>query len=265
MPTNRMTVYKAEVLAACSQLIAHRRLGARATVVEGTPTGASAAVDFEKGLVAGELPDRLVAQVIADARTLMARERSMAVSYGEQAVFIDVIIPRPHLIIFGAVHIAQALCALAKHLDFDITVSDARPAFLTAERFPNADQLLVGWPDEVTRQLSFDHRSYVVVLSHDDRFEAPLWPMVLGAPVRYIGAMGSRRTAAARRRRLAEAGYSEAEISRIRGPIGLEIGADSPSEVAVAILGEIISTRRRPRMPFDLVGRPHRPSRQDKP
>ena len=113
---------------------------------------------------------------------------------GTRDVFVDVIVPRPHLIIFGAVHIAQVLCALARHLDFDITVSDARPAFLTSERFPHAHQLLTGWPDELSDRLSFDHRSYVVVLSHDDRFEAPLWPLVLKAPCGISGrwAVGAR-------------------------------------------------------------------------
>ena len=249
-----------KVLAACSQLIAERRLGARVTVVEGLGTGASSAVDSEKGVVAGAFPTGESASVMADVRTLMEREKSMTVSYGDRDVFVDVIVPRPHLIIFGAVHIAQALCALARHLDFDITVSDARPAFLTSERFPHAHRLLTGWPDQLSDRLSFDHRSYVVVLSHDDRFEAPLWPLVLKAPVRYIGAMGSRRTAAARRARLAATGYTEEEINRIRGPIGIEIGADSPAEMAVAILGEIISTRRRTETPLELVGRPRRPS-----
>lgn len=249
-----------EVLGTCSRMIEERRLGARLTVVEGTGLGASAVVDAEGGLVAGALPEDTPSSVITDANTLMGRERSMTVSYGDRDVFIDVIIPRPHLVIFGAVHIAQALCALGRHLDFDITVSDARPAFLTPERFPNADRLLVGWPDELSGRLSFDQRSYVVVLSHDDRFEAPLWPLVLRSPVRYIGAMGSGRTAAARRARLAEAGYSTEEISRIRGPIGIDIGAESPAEVAVAILGEIISTRRQAQTPLELNGRPRRPS-----
>ena len=252
-----------EVLVACSQLIAGRRLGARVTVVEGPGAGDSATIDFEKGVVAGAIPDAVAGSVVADARTLMNREKSMAVSYDGQDVFVDVIVPRPHLIIFGAVHIAQALCALGQHLDFDITVSDARPAFATSERFPYAHQLLVGWPDEISDRLSFDHRSYVVVLSHDARFEAPLWPLVLRAPVRYIGAMGSRRTAAARRERLAKAGYSEEEIARIRGPIGIGIGADSPAEVAVAILGEMISARRQAQVPFELIGQPRRPSRQN--
>lgn len=249
-----------EVLGACLRMVEERRLGARLTVVEGIGTGASAAVDAREGMVAGALPEGTPPAVMADAGTLMGREKSMTVSYGDRDVFIDVIIPRPHLIIFGAVHIAQALCALARVLDFEITVSDARPAFLTPERFPYADQLLVGWPDELSGRLSFDQRSYVVVLSHDDRFEAPLWPLLLRSQVRYIGAMGSKRTAAARRARLAEAGYSTEEIGRIRGPIGIEIGAESPAEVAVAILGEMISTRRRAQTPLGLIGRPRRPS-----
>jgi xanthine dehydrogenase accessory factor len=260
-----MTVYKTQVFAACSQMVEKRRLGARVTVLLGEGTGTSAALDYERGLVGGELPESLNRMVMADARTLMSREKSMAVSYEGHDVFIDVIVPRPHLIVFGAVHIAQALCNLAKHLDFDISVSDARPAFLTPQRFPQADHLLVGWPEEIADQLAFDHRSYVVVLSHDDRFEAPLWPLLLRAPVRYIGAMGSKRTAVARRERLREAGYSDEEISRINGPIGLEIGADSPAEVAVAILGEIIATRRRPHAPVDLMGRRLRPPRRERP
>lgn len=250
------------VLSACSEMIDLRRLGARVTVLEGRSAGDTAALDFEKGTVAGALPTPLAASVISDAGVLMAREKSMAVSYGGTGVFIDVITPRPHLIIFGAVHLAQALCSLARHLDFDITVSDARPAFLTPERFPDADHRLVGWPDQLEGRLAFDHRSYVVVLSHDERFEAPLWPMVLGTPTRYIGAMGSRRTAAARRERLAAAGFSPEEIGRIKGPIGIEIGADSPAEVAVAILGEMIAARRHPETPLDLIGRPLRPPRK---
>lgn len=249
-----------EVLGACYRLIEERRLGARLTVVEGVGTGASAVVDAREGIVAGALPADTPSSVLVDASTLIGREKSMTVSYGDRDVFIDVIIPRPHLIIFGAVHIAQALCALGRHLDFDITVSDARPAFLTPDRFPYADRLLVGWPDELSGWLSFDQRSYVVVLSHDDRFEAPLWPLVLRSPVRYIGAMGSGRTAAARRARLAEAGYSNEEVNRIRGPIGLEIGAESPEEVAVAILGEMISTRRQAETPLELIGLPRRPA-----
>ena len=255
----------AEVLAACAEIIAGRRLGARITVVKGAGVGQSLALDFGSGPMAGGLPGQVASPAIADARTLMIREKSMALSYGGVDVFVEVIPPRPHLIIFGAVHIAQELCALARCLDFDITVSDARPAFLTPERFPQADHRLVGWPDQLSDRLSFDHRSYVVILSHDHRFEAPLWPMVLRAPVRYIGAMGSRRTASARRERLAEAGFSEGEIARIKGPIGIEIGADSPAEVAVAILGEMVSARRRPSMPLDLVGRALRPARRETP
>ena len=230
------------VLDALRTLVDSERLGAKLTVVAGPHLGASAVLDREDGLVAGDsFPNDVAA---GDAVVLMDREQSATLRYDEATeVFVDVVAPRPRLLIFGAVHIAQELAAIAGRLGYHVTVSDARRAFTTRDRFPDVDELLVGWPGDLADRLVFDRRTFVVVLSHDPRFEDPLWPMVVGTPVRYIGAMGSRKTAAARRERLAAAGWHDDQLDRIHGPIGLEIGAESPGEVAVAILAEMTTVR----------------------
>jgi xanthine dehydrogenase accessory factor len=243
-----------EVLEACDRLAAAQRLGARLTVVAGEGTGSSALVEHGEGIVAGSLPETVTEDAVADASTLMMREQSGTVSYPGGDVFIDVIAPQPHLLIFGAVHVAQALTTLARELGYRVTVSDSRPAFTTPARFPGADRLLVGWPDQIAGELEIDLTTFVVVLSHDARFEDPLWPLVLGTPVRYLGAMGSRATAGRRRARLLDAGYPESEVDRIHGPIGLDIGAVTPAETALAILAEMTRARYRHGEPPRLRG-----------
>lgn len=233
-----------DVLAAAADLGKRERLGVVATVVAGPGLGAKALIDFEAGIVAGELPDTIAAEVTADAGELMQREQNRTLDYGDYAVYIETIAPDPHLLIFGAVHIAQPLTTMAKMLGFTVTVVDSRPAFTTAERFPDADAVHVGWPDQVMDRLVIDRRTYVAILAHDARFEDPVFPVLRERPVRYIGAMGSRRTHKARAERLAGAGWSAAEIERIHGPIGLDIGARSPSEIAVSILAEITASLR---------------------
>lgn len=249
-----------EVLAACRRLLDAEQLAARLTLVSGPHTGESAVVDHAGGVLAGTLPEA-VSDAGSDAITIMEREQNLTVGYGDHEVFIETLAPRPHLVIFGAVHIAQSLSVLAKHLGYHVTVSDARAAFTTEERFPGVDRLLVGWPDQVADRLEFDIRSFVVVLSHDARFEDPLWPLIHGTPVRYLGAMGSTRTAAARRERLLAAGWTEAEVDRIHGPIGIEIGAETPGEVAVAILAEMTRDRYRSHEPLQLIGEVRRITR----
>lgn len=243
-----------DILEAAAGLIDRERFGARVTVVSGPGLGTSAVVDLDHGVVAGSLPSGSVTEILADVAELVEREIPATLGYGEVEVFIEPIVPRPRLVVFGAVHIAQALCSLARLMDFHVTVSDSRPAFLTRERFPDADELLVGWPDQIADRLVLDRRTSVVVLSHDARFEDPLWPIVLPRPVRYIGAMGSRRTARRRSDRLGEAGFDQAAIARINGPIGLDIGAESPEEVAIAIFAQMIALHRRPDQPPALEG-----------
>lgn len=232
------------------RLLEAERFAARTTVVSGEGLGESAIFSPDDGWLAGDLG----ADVAFDAGLLLQREMSRTVSYPSREVFIESLVPRSDLIIFGAVHIAQALSMLAPQLGYRVTVVDARALFTTKERFPSADRLLVGWPDQLVDDLAFDNRTYVVVLSHDARYEDPLWPLVLPSPVRYLGAMGSKRTAARRRARLLEAGYGQDQVERIHGPIGLDIGANTPGEVAVAILAEMTRARYRPGEPLDLRG-----------
>jgi xanthine dehydrogenase accessory factor len=246
------------VLAACAAALENETLCARVSLVSGAEIGRSAVVGHDGSVLAGSLPATIAADVLVDAVAIMERESNTTLSYGEDDVFFETLAPRPQLLVFGAVHIAQSLCVLARHLGYHVTVSDARPAFTTPQRFPEADRLLVGWPDQIADQLSFDLRTFVVVLSHDARFEDPLWPLIHGRRVRYLGAMGSTRTAAARRQRLLDAGWSEQEVGRIHGPIGIDIGAETPGEVAVAILAEMTRDRYRSNVPLETRGESRR-------
>lgn len=232
---------ESDVLDAVEALVEREGMGTFAVVVDGPELGSSAVLE-NGSLTIGKLPQSIFADVVADALVLGSRGESLTLDYGEHAVYLETVAPPPRLVIFGAVHIGQELAKLAHQLGYHVTVSDARSAFLTEERFPTAERLAPGWPDEVALEL--DPNTAVVVLSHDARFEDPLWPRLLRSPVAYIGAMGSSGTAQKRRERLLRDGFSVEEIDRVHGPVGLSIGAQAPAEVAVAIMAEIISVRR---------------------
>ena len=243
-------------LDATQTLVADDALGVVLTVIAGPEAGSKAVLDGRGVVLAGDLPGGVADAVGSDAVELMARELSTTLSYGEVEVFFEVLVPRPHLFVFGAVHIAQELVQHAGLLGFYTIVADPRPAFVTADRFPEANELRVGWPDAVVDSSSFDARTFVVVLTHDRRFEDPLWPIVLPTEVRYIGAMGSAKTTAARRERLIASGFNTEKVDRIHGPVGLDIGSRSAGEVAIAILGEMISQRYLHDQTPRLEGRP---------
>ncbi len=231
------------VIDAIRNLKDNERLGALVSIVEGPDIGASAVVDADEGFVAGEIPDPIADDVLQDALGLMAQEKSLALVYGGRRVLIDVIAPSPVMLIFGAGHIAQPLSLFARELGFRTVVADARTTWATEERFPDVDELIAGWPDKVFDHIALDRRTYVVLLSHDARFEVPVLEAVHGAPIRYLGAMGSRRTHGMRVERLHAEGWTEEETSEIHGPIGLDLKGPTPAETAIAIMGEIIQVR----------------------
>lgn len=151
--------------------------------------------------------------------------------------------PPLRLYIVGAVHIAQSLAPLAAHTEFNVTVIDPRRAFATAERF-RGFALDTAWPDEALATFTLDSRSAVVTLTHDPKLDDPALVAALNSEAFYIGALGSRRTHAGRRERLAEQGFGEGQINRIHAPVGFSIGARGPAEIAISVLAEAISMLR---------------------
>ena len=158
-------------------------------------------------------------------------------------VFIEGYAPPPSLIIVGAGHIAVALTTFAKTLNYHVTVIDARSAFATHERFPDADDIIVEWPDEVLERMDLNPSVSITVLTHDPKFDEPTLEVVLKKPLGYIGAIGSRKTSEERAERLKQRGLTDEQLSHIHAPIGLNLGGRSPEEIALAIMAEIVSTR----------------------
>jgi xanthine dehydrogenase accessory factor len=148
-----------------------------------------------------------------------------------------------HLVIVGAIHIAIPLHRLAKLMGYRVTIVDARAKFATKERFPEADELIVSWPDEAMARLSIDNSTYVVILTHDPKFDLPALRSVLTKDAGYIGAIGSRKTNSNRFDALRAEGFTEEQLSRVHGPIGLDLGGRGAEETALGILAEITATR----------------------
>lgn len=199
-----------------------------------------------EGLRAGDLGDpTLTARAVADAQSMLAAGATRMVTYDDLGVtvFIESFVPQRTLFMVGGVHIAVGLAALAKTLGFRTVIIDARTAFANPERFAHVDELVVAWPDEALEG-RLDARSCVAVLTHDPKLDDPALHVALRSPAAYIGALGSPSTHAKRLVRLGEAGFTDAQLARIHGPIGLKIGAKTPEEIALSILGEIVQVLR---------------------
>ncbi|HEX2504965.1 MAG TPA: XdhC family protein [Gaiellaceae bacterium] len=209
------------------------------SVVEGSGLGAELLVT-ESGERIGEGPEEAVARF--DEVLRAGRNRLLELEDGRN-VFAEVFGPPPRLLVIGAVDTAEALCHAAGMIGWRTIVADARGKFATKDRLPSADEVIVAWPEDALAQVEPDHQTAVVVLTHDEKFDIPALKGALETEAFYIGALGSRRNQRLRRERLLEAGVPESEVDRISGPCGLDIGADTPAETALSILGEILATR----------------------
>ncbi|MEU6843494.1 XdhC/CoxI family protein [Streptomyces sp. NPDC046716] len=204
---------------------------------------------YEGGFGAHPELDRTVA---AEAAAQLDAGRTATLEIGEQGsrcgapltLLIESSVPAPRMIVFGAIDFASALVRMGKFLGYRVTVCDARPVFATAARFPDADEIVVEWPHKYLARTEVDGRTVLCVLTHDAKFDVPLLQLALRLPVAYVGAMGSRRTHLARNERLRDVGVGELELARLRSPIGLDLGARTPEEVAVSIASEIVAGRR---------------------
>jgi len=177
------------------------------------------------------------------ARERLAEGRSEVIEDESGRIFLEAHSPAPRLVIVGAVHIAVTLARIARELGFRVVVTDARGRFATPDRFPDVDDLILGWPHEVLPALALDAFSHVVVITHDAKIDNPALLAALRSPAPYIGALGSRRTHARRVAALREAGATDTDISRIHSPIGLDIGARTPQEIALATMAEVVAVR----------------------
>jgi len=225
-----------------------------ATVIEGPNTGAKLLLTSDSNEVLGSLGnDDLDRVVIRDARGELASGITIVRHYGEHgearehtvAVFIESFAPPPQMLIFGAVDFTAALATMGRALGYRVTVCDARAVFATKRRFPTAHEVVVDWPHRLMKRVGRElgPRDAVCVLTHDAKFDVPAIVEALATDVGYLGAMGSRRTHADRVERLRDQGVDEAGLARIRAPIGLDLGARTPEETAIAICAEIIALR----------------------
>lgn len=223
--------------------LVQEKLFAVATIVRGENVGAKIMIQPD-GAHAGDLGDAsLRARVIADALRLMPREQSETIAYDTVHVFIETYAPPPRLLIVGGVHTAIPLSQFAQQLGFRVTIVDGRGRFATRERFPHADELLVEWPDDVIPRLRIDQSTYVVILTHDPKFDLPTLKALATTKPRYIGAMGSRETRRQHMDELRAQGVPDEFLKTVYGPVGLDLGGRSPAEMALAIMAQIIAVR----------------------
>jgi xanthine dehydrogenase accessory factor len=200
----------------------------------------------DDGSVIGSIDDELNRRALEVAKESLGSGESRRAMLSEDVeIFAEVILPPPTLIAVGGVHITIALMALAKTLGYRTVVIDPRSAFGNETRFPNVDQLIPSWPQEAFGQIPITRSTAIAMLTHDPKLDDPALKIALASPAFYVGALGSRTTQTRRRQRLLDEGLTEAQLGRLHGPIGLDLGAGTPEEIAMSIMAEIVAVRNR--------------------
>jgi xanthine dehydrogenase accessory factor len=254
-PVSRNTFPQLQAIA--DDIAAHRATAVATVIAHPEPGWIGRRLVVGPNTIEGSLGSaRADAAVVDDARGLLAAGRTAVLSYGPDGqrqdtgmeVFVSSHAPRPRMLIFGAIDFAAALARQGAFLGYRVTVCDARPVFATPARFPHADDVVVEWPHRYlaaqAEQGAIDGRTAICVLTHDPKFDVPVLEVALRLPeIDYIGVMGSRRTHDDRMDRLRDTGVTNAELSRLASPIGLDLGARTPEETAVSIAAEIVARR----------------------
>lgn len=238
---------QAQVQAELVQALENERLFAQAVLLEGAGNPGAKLLVWSSGEIIGTLgAEKLDQQVSADAMAMMAHPQAQARAYAQPKarVFIEVFAPPPHLVIFGGVHIAIPLTTMAQTLGYRVTIADPRTKFANRERFPHADEIIPQWPHKAIEQLEIGPSTACVILTHDPKIDEPALQSLLGKGAGYVGAIGSRKTHAERFERLAKLGVSAEQLGEVYAPIGLNLGAETPEEIALAILAEVVAVRR---------------------
>jgi xanthine dehydrogenase accessory factor len=226
-------------LALLEKALAAGRAGRAAVLATHLKSGRQSLLESSE--IAGNLV--LDAAALAGIREAVSEDRSTTIETADGPVFVEVFNPRLRCIIVGAVHIAQPLARMASIAGYLVTVVDPRTAFASDERFPDVT-LSTEWPDDALATLKLNRRTAVITLTHDPKLDDPALATALRSDAFYIGALGSKKTHAARLKRLEALGFSEAELGRIHGPVGLDIHAIPPAEIAIAILGQVTQVLR---------------------
>jgi xanthine dehydrogenase accessory factor len=214
------------------------------TVIAGPSIGAKLLVRADGSTDGGLGTPELDALGVEAAEELLWAERSETREVGDTSLFVDVVAPAPRLVVFGAVDYAAALCRLARAAGWRPYVCDPRSQFATPERFPDAEEVIVAWPEDAFARLGgIDRATYIAILTHDPKLDDAALSIALQSDAAYVGAMGSRRAQAQRRERLLAAGLDEDLLERVAAPIGLDLGAVSPEETALSIMSEVVAVR----------------------